>query len=401
MKTVRLTTAQAIVRYLVAQRTVIDGVEVPLFPGVFAIFGHGNVTGLGFALDEAARRAADDGAARTSRAWRSPRSATRRRCGAGRSWWRPSSIGPGATNMVTAAGVAMANRLPLLLLSGDTFQSRSPTRCCSRSSTSATPSTTVNDAFRAVTRYWDRITAPGAGGPVAAARRDDDARSGRLRAGLPRSSPGRPGRGVRLPRAAFRADACTSSRRQRPDAASWPRAARALRGAGAHWSSPAAASTTRSPSRAPRVRRGARPARGRDRGGQVVPDRRPPVLTPARSASPAAISANRLAAEADVVLAVGTRLQDFTTGSWTVFGERRPDADRAQRRAVRRDEAPARMPLVGDAREGLVELGASARRLAAPTRRGSRVPGPSADGYKAFVAGARPQPTTARRPTHR
>ncbi len=59
MKTVRLTTAQAIVRFLIAQRTVIDGREAPLFPGVFAIFGHGNVTGLGFALDEARRRAAD------------------------------------------------------------------------------------------------------------------------------------------------------------------------------------------------------------------------------------------------------------------------------------------------------------------------------------------------------
>src|ERR1041385_9302406 len=71
-----------------------------------------------------------------------------------------SSIGPGATNMVTAAGVAMANRLPVLLLSGDTFQSRIPAPVLQQSEHYGAPSTTVNDAFRAVTRYWDRITHP-------------------------------------------------------------------------------------------------------------------------------------------------------------------------------------------------------------------------------------------------
>ena len=84
METVRLTTAAALVRYLIAQRTELDGAEAPLFPGVFAIFGHGNVTSLGLALQEAGGTSCPPGAGRTSRAWPSPPSPTRRRCAAGR-----------------------------------------------------------------------------------------------------------------------------------------------------------------------------------------------------------------------------------------------------------------------------------------------------------------------------
>ncbi|NDF82397.1 MAG: 3D-(3,5/4)-trihydroxycyclohexane-1,2-dione acylhydrolase (decyclizing), partial [Actinobacteria bacterium] len=125
MRTTKLTTAQAIVKYLVAQRTLIDGVEMPLFPGVYAIFGHGNVTSLGVALEEHR----DD-----IRTWRGQNEqgmalaalgftkALRRR----QIMVATSSIGPGALNMVTAAGVAYVDRLPLLLLSGDTFVHRAP-----------------------------------------------------------------------------------------------------------------------------------------------------------------------------------------------------------------------------------------------------------------------------------
>ena len=159
MDTVRLTTAQAIVRYLVAQRTVVDGREAPLFPGVFAIFGHGNVTALGNALDEARetlpvhRGQNEQGMALAAVAFAK---ATRRR----QIMVATSSIGPGATNMVTAAGAALANRLPLLLLCGDTFQSRVPDPVLQQVEHPGVPSTTVNDAFRAVTRYWDRIVSP-------------------------------------------------------------------------------------------------------------------------------------------------------------------------------------------------------------------------------------------------
>ena len=121
--TIRLTTADAIVRYLIAQRTLLDGVEVPLFPGVFAIFGHGNVTCLGHSLEQHRneittwRGQNEQGMALAAIAYAK---ALRRR----QIMVATSSVGPGATNMVTAAGVAMANRLPVLLLAGDTFQSR-------------------------------------------------------------------------------------------------------------------------------------------------------------------------------------------------------------------------------------------------------------------------------------
>ena len=159
MTTVRLTMAQAVVRWLTAQHTLVDGEEVPLFPGVFAIFGHGNVTCLGEALEAVQdvlptwRGQNEQSMALAAAAFAK---AKRRRqvmvC--------TSSIGPGATNMVTAAGLAHANRLPVLMVSGDTFANRVPDPVLQQVEHFHNPSLTVNDAFRAVTRYWDRITRP-------------------------------------------------------------------------------------------------------------------------------------------------------------------------------------------------------------------------------------------------
>jgi 3D-(3,5/4)-trihydroxycyclohexane-1,2-dione acylhydrolase (decyclizing) len=155
----KLTTAQAIVKYLIAQRTTINGVEAPLFPGVFAIFGHGNVTCLGQALEEARdelptwRGQNEQGMALAAVGF--AKAARRRQI-----MVATSSIGPGATNMVTAAAVAHANRLPLLLLSGDTFRSRIPDPVLQQVEHFHDPSISVNDAFKAVTRYWDRIVSP-------------------------------------------------------------------------------------------------------------------------------------------------------------------------------------------------------------------------------------------------
>ena len=122
----KLTTAQALVRWLLAQRSeTLDGREVPLFPGVFAIFGHGNVLGLGTALEEHRdelplwRGQTEQGMALAAVGY--AKATHRRQVGV-----VTSSIGPGALNMVTAAGVAHANRLPVLLLPGDTFTSRAP-----------------------------------------------------------------------------------------------------------------------------------------------------------------------------------------------------------------------------------------------------------------------------------
>jgi 3D-(3,5/4)-trihydroxycyclohexane-1,2-dione acylhydrolase (decyclizing) len=152
-----MTVTDAIVEYLIAQRTTVDGVEVPLFPGVFAIFGHGNVTCLGHSLEQRRDRITtwrgqnEQGMALAGIAYAK---AMRRR----QIMVATSSVGPGATNMITAAGVAMANRLPLLLLAGDTFQSRIPDPVLQQVEHEGSPSTTVNDAFRSVTRFWDRTS---------------------------------------------------------------------------------------------------------------------------------------------------------------------------------------------------------------------------------------------------
>src|ERR687895_2309791 len=159
MKTVRLTMAQALVRYLMAQRTLLDGGEVPLFPGVFAIFGHGNVT----CLSEALEAVKDD-----FPTWRGQNEQSMALAAAGFAKAKrrrqimvaASSIGPRALNIVTSAGVAHSNRLPILLLSGDTFANRVPDPVLQQVEHFQDMTVTVNDAFKAVTRYWDRITRP-------------------------------------------------------------------------------------------------------------------------------------------------------------------------------------------------------------------------------------------------
>lgn len=157
--TIRLTMAQALVRYLAAQVTELDGERVPLFAGCFAIFGHGNVAGIGEALyahrDEfpTYRAHNEQGMAHAAAAF--AKQHRRRRMMA-----CTTSIGPGALNMVTAAGVAHANRLPVLLLPGDTFASRSPDPVLQQAEHFGAPLITVNDALALVSRYFDRITRP-------------------------------------------------------------------------------------------------------------------------------------------------------------------------------------------------------------------------------------------------
>src|SRR4051795_3759067 len=164
--TVRLTTAQALVRWMVAQRSelldgtgLVEGTVVPLFAGVFGIFGHGNVLGLGTALHAVRDRLptwrgqTEEGMALAAVAY--AKAMERRQV-----MVATSSIGPGALNMVTAAGVAHSNRLPVLLLSGDTFTNRRPDPVMQQVEHFGDPTINVNDAFKAVTRYWDRITHP-------------------------------------------------------------------------------------------------------------------------------------------------------------------------------------------------------------------------------------------------
>jgi 3D-(3,5/4)-trihydroxycyclohexane-1,2-dione acylhydrolase (decyclizing) len=159
MTTIRLTMAQALIRYLAAQMSELDDHEVPLFAGVFAIFGHGNVAGLGEALYDTREQLptlrAHNEQAMGLAAIAFAKASHRRRMMA-----CTSSIGPGATNMVTAAAVTHANRLPLLLLPGDVFASRRPDPVLQQIEAFGNPTVSVNDCLRPVSRWWDRITRP-------------------------------------------------------------------------------------------------------------------------------------------------------------------------------------------------------------------------------------------------
>jgi 3D-(3,5/4)-trihydroxycyclohexane-1,2-dione acylhydrolase (decyclizing) len=158
-KTVRLTMSQALVRYLIAQQTVIDGKNTSLIPAVFAIFGHGNVAALGEALagvrDRLPTLRAHNEQAMAHSAVAFAKANRRRRFLA-----CTTSIGPGATNMVTAAALAHVNRLPVLLLPGDVFASRRPDPVLQQLESFGDPTISANDCFKPVSRYWDRITRP-------------------------------------------------------------------------------------------------------------------------------------------------------------------------------------------------------------------------------------------------
>ena len=159
MKNIQLTCAHALVKFLISQKTLIDGKKVPLFPGVFGIFGHGNVACLGQALQENQkdlptwRGHHEQNMALTGIAY--SRAKRRKQI-----FVATSSVGPGSTNMITAAAVAMSNRLPILFLPGDTFANRMPDPVLQQVEHFNNPSITQNDAFKPVTKYFDRITRP-------------------------------------------------------------------------------------------------------------------------------------------------------------------------------------------------------------------------------------------------
>src|SRR5260221_4274843 len=159
MATLRLTVAEALVRFLCAQEAALDGAAAPLFGGVFAIFGHGNVAGLGPALhahrDRLPVLRAHNEQAMAHAAIAYAKTHARRRMMA-----CTTSIGPGATNLVTAAAVAHVNRLPVLLLPGDVFAGRRPDPVLQQLESFGDPTVSVNDCLRPVARYFDRITRP-------------------------------------------------------------------------------------------------------------------------------------------------------------------------------------------------------------------------------------------------
>ena len=353
MKTIRLTMAQALVRYLVNQHTMLDGKKEPLFPGVFAIFGHGNVTCLGEALESVrdvmptwrGQNEQSMGLAAVAFA-----KASRRR----QIMVATSSIGPGCTNFLTAAGTAHSNRLPVLFLSGDTFSNRLPDPVLQQVEHFQDPTLTVADAFKSCTRFWDRITHPAqlmVSLPQAVATMMDPATSGPAFIALPQDIQAV---AYDYPEVFFE-EKIHRSPRPRPDQDSIAEAAAILKsaqkpmivaGGGVFYSGAVATLTSFA------ERHGIPVTETIAGRSQMLHDHK-------LNAGPLGVigssSANALAAEADVVLAVGTRLQDFTTGSWSVFGN-----ESMQLIAINAASFDAHkhraLSVVGDAKVGLEDL---------------------------------------------
>jgi 3D-(3,5/4)-trihydroxycyclohexane-1,2-dione acylhydrolase (decyclizing) len=354
-KTIRITTAEAIVRFLIAQRTIVDGQDVPLFPGAYGIFGHGNVTSLGHSLEmhrtelPVWRGQNEQGMGLAAAAFAK---ATRRQqimvC--------TSSIGPGATNMVTAAGVAMSNRLPVLFIAGDTFVSRLPDPVLQQVEHFGTPSITVNDAFQPVVRYWDRITHPAqilSSLPQAVATMLDPGDCGPAFIGLPQDVAAD---AFDYPESFFETTVHERPR-PRPDRGQLARAVAALRaakrpaiiaGGGVHYSLAEA-------ELAAFAEKHGIPVVETVAGKSSLLSDHPNYAGPVGVTG--AEAANQVVSNADVVLAVGTRLEDFTTGSWTLFS---PDTQIIGINAARFDALKHRsLPVVADAREALTEMSAA------------------------------------------
>ena len=159
MKYIKLTTAQALVRFLDNQYVSFDGHEEKFIEGVFTIFGHGNVLGIGQALEEnpgdlkVHQGRNEQGMALAATAFAKQKNRKK-------IYACTTSVGPGAANMLTAAGTATANNIPVLLLPGDTFATRQPDPVLQQVEHTNNLSVTTNDAFKAVTKYWDRVTRP-------------------------------------------------------------------------------------------------------------------------------------------------------------------------------------------------------------------------------------------------
>jgi len=356
MKTVRLTLAQAIVRHLAALRIELDdGSVLPYCGGVFAIFGHGNVAGLGEAL-HASRHALPTWRAHNEQAMAHAAIAYAKANFRRRILAVTTSIGPGATNLVTAAALAHVNRLPVLLLPGDTFASRAPDPVLQQLEDFQHGDLSANDSLRPVTRYFDRIVRPEqilTALPHAIRTMLDPALCGPVCLALPQDVQAE---AFDCPED-FLAPATLRIRRPAPDAVELARAAAMLRaarrplivaGGGVLYSEAAQAL-------AQFARQHGVPVAETQAGkGSLAWDHPLNVGAIGVTGSPAA---NVCAREADLVVAVGSRLQDFTTGSHTLFPQARLLSLNVQAFDAHKWHGEA---LVCDARAGLAALSAVA-----------------------------------------
>ncbi|WP_139790726.1 3D-(3,5/4)-trihydroxycyclohexane-1,2-dione acylhydrolase (decyclizing) [Rhizobium rhizosphaerae] len=353
--TVRLTMAQAVARFLTRQKTVINGKTVPIFGGVFAIFGHGNVASIGEALhgikDELPTFRAQNEQGMANAAIAFAKASFRRRFMA-----CTTSIGPGALNMVTSAALAHVNRLPVLFLPGDVFANRRPDPVLQQIEDFSDGAATANDCFRPVSRYFDRITRPEQ--VIPALRRTmqvltDPADCGPVTLALCQDVQAE---AYDYPESFF-AEKIWLPRRLHPDADELAGAIAALAaaqkpviiaGGGVLYSEASAALSAF-------AEQHGIPVVETQAGKSSLPHDHD--LNMGSVGVTGTSAANALSEEADLVLAVGTRLQDFTTGSWALFknsglkilGLNIQPFDAAKHEAL---------PLVADARVGLEALSA-------------------------------------------
>jgi 3D-(3,5/4)-trihydroxycyclohexane-1,2-dione acylhydrolase (decyclizing) len=350
---VRLTMAQAVVRFLSQQRTARDGQQQPLIAGVLGIFGHGNVAGIGEAL-QASRTSMPYYLARNEQAMVHTAAAFAKMRNRLSTLACTSSIGPGATNMLTGAAGATINRVPVLLLPGDIFAGRRPAPVLQQLESSQSQDVSVNDCFKPVSRYWDRINRPEqivTALPEAMRVLTSPAETGAVTLALPQDVQAE---AYDYPAALFEPRIWTVPR-ARADRDRMQEAARLIRsssrpmivaGGGVIYSE--ATDALRRFVEATGIAVGETQA-----GKGALPEPHP--LTLGGIGATGTRAANHLARDADLVIVIGSRLSDFTTASKTAFQHehvRFVTINVAELDAGKH----AALPLVGDARAVLEEL---------------------------------------------
>ena len=353
MKTIRCTAAQAAIRYLANQYVDATSGEERYFAGVWAIFGHGNVAGLGEAL-HAAREQLPTYRAHNEQAMAHAAIAFAKQLRRRRAMICTSSIGPGATNMVTAAALAHANRLPVLFLPGDTFATRGPDPVLQQIESFVDGTVSANDCFRPVSRYFDRITRPEQlidALPHAMNTLLDPASCGPVTLAFCQDVQAE---AYDYPQVFFRRRVWSirrppADRREIEQLAAWLKSARApliIAGGGVHYSGAEAALGDFA------ARFGIPVTETQAGKGALQWDH--PFNLGAIGVTGTGC-ANAAAAKADLILGAGTRLQDFTTGSRALFTA--PNCRLVQINVAAYDAGKHEAAMVvGDAREVLTAL---------------------------------------------
>ncbi len=361
MSTVRLTVCQAVVRFLANQWSERDGERQKLFAGVLGILGHGNVAGLGQALLQNELTAARDDpgrlpfvTARNEQAMVHTAVAYARQKDRLQTWACTASIGPGSTNMLTGAALATVNRIPVLLLPSGAFATRVSTPVLQELEVPYAADVTVNDAFRPLSRFFDRVERPEQlPSALLAAMRvlTDPAESGAVTIALPQDvqAEARDWPVELFAERVWRIARPVPERVDIDDAAALIRSARRpliVAGGGVHYSGAEEAL-------AAFCHETGIPVGETQAGKGSLPHGHPQLVGAIGSTGTTA--ANALAAEADVVIGIGTRWSDFTTASRTAFQDK--DVRFVNINVARFDAGKhAGLPVVGDASEALAAL---------------------------------------------